>query len=92
MTDEELLNDLYYVKKNYDGVEGLYKKSKVIHPSITKSFVSEWLKKQQSNQVTFKKIEKMFSKDLRDSVRVEAIISDLLNSTSYLLCAVLNTI
>ena len=58
MTDEELLNDLYYVKKNYDGVEGLYKKSKVIHPSITKSFVSEWLKKQQSNQVTFKKIEK----------------------------------
>jgi hypothetical protein len=28
MTDEELLNDLYYVKKNYDGVEGLYKKVK----------------------------------------------------------------
>jgi len=58
MTDEELLNDLYYVKKNYDGVEALYKKSKVIHPSITKSFVSEWLKKQQSNQVTYKKIGK----------------------------------
>ena len=49
MTDDELLNDLYYIKKNYDGVQGLYTKAKIIHPSITNKFVSEWLKKQQSN-------------------------------------------
>lgn len=58
MTDDELLNDLYYTKKNYDGVQGLYLKAKIIHPSITKTLVSEWLKKQQSNQVTYKKIGK----------------------------------
>ena len=58
MTDDELLNDLYYIKKNYDGVQGLYTKAKIIHPSITNKFVSEWLKKQQSNQVTYKKIGK----------------------------------
>ena len=58
MTDEELLIDLYYKKKNYDGVTELFKKSKIIHPQITRSFVSEWLKKQQSVQQNHVVVEK----------------------------------
>ena len=60
MTDEELLIDLFYTKKNYDGVTELLKKAKASHPKITKSFVSEWLKKQQSVQQNHVVVEKMF--------------------------------
>ena len=58
MNDEELLNDLFYVKHNYDGVNELYKKAKVVHPSIKKDFVSEWLKKQQNVQMNNEKVVK----------------------------------
>ena len=56
MNDEELLNDLFYTKKNYDGINELYKKAKLIHPNITKLHVQNWLKKQQVNQITYKKV------------------------------------
>ena len=56
MNDEELLNDLFYTKKNYDGINELYKKAKLIHPNITKLFVQNRLKKQQVSQITYKNI------------------------------------
>ncbi len=58
MNDEELLNELYYKQHNYDGVEQLYQKAKKINKSIKKTTVSEWLKKQTSNQQTHKKVGK----------------------------------
>ena len=58
MNDEEVLNNLFYVKHNYDGVNELYKKAKVIHPSIKKAFVSDWSKKQQSTQMNNEKVKK----------------------------------
>ena len=60
MTDEELLIDLFYTKKNYDGVTELFKKARINHPKIKKDFVSEWLKKQQSVQQNHVVVEKMF--------------------------------
>ena len=51
MKDEELLKDLYYVKHNYDSAPVLYQKAKVEQPKITLKFVSEWLKKQQPQQL-----------------------------------------
>ena len=58
MNDEEVLNKLFYQQHNYDGVNELYKKARVIHPSIKKTFVSEWLKAQQAVQMTNAKIGK----------------------------------
>ena len=58
MTDEELLIDLFYTKKNYDGVTELFKNAKINHPKIKKDFVSEWLKKQQSIQQNHVVVEK----------------------------------
>ena len=60
MNDTELLNDIYYVKHNYDSAENLYKKAKITNKNITKSFVKEWLSKQsvfqETKQETKKKI------------------------------------
>jgi IS30 family transposase len=58
MNDDDVLNHLYYVKHNYDGVAELYKKARVMHPKITKPFVAEWLKKQQTVQMTTEKVGK----------------------------------
>ena len=61
MTDEELLEYLYYKKQNYGGIEQLYTKAKVQHPSIKKSFVKEWLNKQKNYQLV--KPEKVAKKE-----------------------------
>jgi hypothetical protein len=58
MINEELLNDLYYVKHNYDSIINLYKKAKLIQPTIKKELVKEWLDKQQSKQMNDDKIKK----------------------------------
>ena len=58
MNDEELLYDLYYKKHILDGVNGLYKKAKIIHPKITIKFVKEWLKKQEAQQQTTETVKK----------------------------------
>lgn len=58
MKNEELLNDLYYVQLNFDGIENLYKKAKKIQPDIKKSLVKEWLEKQQSAQMNNDKVIK----------------------------------
>ena len=57
---DELLNDLYYVKLNFDGVDVLYKKAKKINSSISKDDVSKWLKNQSTHQLT--KAEKEIGK------------------------------
>ena len=49
---DELLNDLYYIKMNFDGIDVLYQKAKKIDKSITKNDVSIWLKNQNSYQLT----------------------------------------
>ena len=36
---DDLLYDLYYIKHNYDGVENLYKKAKLINKEINKEHV-----------------------------------------------------
>ena len=57
MDDIELLNYLYYEKHNYDSIDNLYKKAKEAHPKITKTFVKNWLSKQQTQQVNIKPIK-----------------------------------
>lgn len=56
MNTSELLNDIYYIKKNYDGINQLYLKAKAINPKIKKSEVKEWLDKQNSHQQTKSKV------------------------------------
>ena len=51
-SDKDLLNDIYYVKHNYDGAQELYKKAKITNKNITISFVKEWLSKQSTHQET----------------------------------------
>ena len=51
MNLDELLNDIYYKQHNYDGIEGLYKKAKVINKKITLNFVKEWLSLQNNKQM-----------------------------------------
>lgn len=58
MNDTELLHRIYYIEKNYDGVENLYKKAKIRHPNIRKEFIKEWLEQQQTHQTTTTKITK----------------------------------
>lgn len=55
---EKLLNRLYYEEHNYDGIEQLYKKAKLIDKDIKKEFVKEWLNKQQNKQQTHRIIGK----------------------------------
>ena len=56
MNDEELLYYLYHTKKNFGGVEQLYSKAKIRHPSIKKTFVKEWLNKQKGYQLNKVKV------------------------------------
>ena len=50
MDDEQLLNDIYYKKHNFDGVNNLYLKARVTNKDISKEFVKEWLNKQATQQ------------------------------------------
>jgi len=50
MNDKDLLNDLYYNKFNFDGVDILHKKAKLINKNIKKEFVRDWLKRQSTHQ------------------------------------------
>jgi IS30 family transposase len=55
---EPLLHDLYYKQHNYDGVETLYKKAKILDNTVKKDDVKEWLNKQHTKQVATKKTNK----------------------------------
>jgi hypothetical protein len=57
MLMDEVLNDLYK-QHNYDGANVLFQKAKVNNPSITLKFVREWLKKQETHQLTSEKVGK----------------------------------
>ena len=54
----EILNNLYYKDYNFDGANSLHEKAKKINPKITIAFVREWLKKQSTSQVFYKKVGK----------------------------------
>lgn len=48
----DILDKLYYKEHNYDSVNVLYKKAKVLDNRIKKEDVKEWLNKQQTKQIT----------------------------------------
>jgi hypothetical protein len=50
MNDEDLLNDLYYKKLNFDGSNVLFQKAKLINKNIKLEFVDDWLSKQSTHQ------------------------------------------
>ena len=58
MNDTDLLIDIYYTKKNYDGLENLYKKAKITNKNITRAFVKDWLSKQSVAQEVYKSTKK----------------------------------
>ena len=49
---DNLLNDIYYINKNFDGIDTLYKKSKLLNKDIRKDDVKAWLNKQMVTQLT----------------------------------------
>ncbi len=57
MNDDELLNYLFNEKLVFSFYD-LYNKIKVAHPNIKRSFVREWLNKQQGIQMSSKKVTK----------------------------------
>ena len=58
MTHEQLLNKLYYEDLNFIGVNPLYTLAKKHDKTISKEFVSNWLKNQSTQQQTTKSIKK----------------------------------
>ena len=58
MTHEQLLNKLYYEDLNFIGVNPLYTLAKKHDKTITKEFVSNWLKSQSTQQQTTKMVKK----------------------------------
>ena len=50
MNDEDLLNDLYYKKLNFDGSNVFFQKAKLINKNIKLEFVDDWLSKQSTHQ------------------------------------------
>ena len=58
MSHEQLLNKLYYEDLNFIGVNPLYQLAKKHDKTITKEFVSNWLKSQSTQQQTTKMVKK----------------------------------
>ena len=58
MAHEKLLNKLYYEDLNFIGVNPLYNLAKKHDKTITKEFVSNWLKSQSTQQQTTKMVKK----------------------------------
>lgn len=58
MTTAEILNQLYYVEHNLDGVDKLLKKAKKRDASIKKKDVQDWLNKQHGHQINVTKVIK----------------------------------
>ena len=56
MTDDELLERIYYKDKNFDGANELYRKARMTNKNIKKHFILEWLRKQEPAQRTAKRI------------------------------------
>ena len=79
---DELLNDLYFVQMNFDGVDVLYKKAKQINNTISKDDVSKWLKLQSTHQLT--KAEKEIGKTELKPIYSEDPFSFQIDLTFYL--------
>ena len=58
MNHEQLLHKLYYDDLNFVGVNPVHNLAKKKDKSISKEFVSNWLKNQSTQQQTTKKIKK----------------------------------
>ena len=58
MTHEQLLNKLYYDNLNFIGVNPLYTLAKKHDKTITREFVSNWLKSQSTQQQMTKMVKK----------------------------------
>ena len=58
MDYNKLLNKIYYEEHNYDSIENLYIKAKARDPNIKRSFVKEWLSKQQTAQMNDTSVKK----------------------------------
>lgn len=58
MKNDDLLHKLYYELKNYDGINSLYSKAKVIHPTLKRNDVKDWLDYQSSYQQTKQEVGK----------------------------------
>ena len=54
---EKVLYDLYYTHHNYDGINNLFEKAKLVDNTIKKNDVKEWLRKQATYQINFNKVE-----------------------------------
>jgi len=56
----KLLDDVYYKQKNFDSINELYRKAKLMNKLIKKDDVSKWLKNQDVHQqTTINKVEKL---------------------------------
>jgi hypothetical protein len=53
-----LLHKIYNIDKNYDGINELFRKAKLINPQIKKNDVKTFLQSQKSYQQTFQPIKK----------------------------------
>ena len=58
MNHDKLLNKLYYEDLNFIGVNPLYNLAKKHDKTISREFVSNWLKHQSTQQQTTKTIKK----------------------------------
>ena len=68
MNHEKLLNKLYYEDLNFIGFNPLYELAKKQDKTITKEFVSNWLKSQSTQQQTTTKIKK---KELDQYIQIQ---------------------
>ena len=50
MDNQKFLHDLYYTKKNFDGIDKLYKKAKLLNKNISRDDVKQFLSKQATHQ------------------------------------------
>ena len=58
MKDEDILHNLFYVKKNFDNANELYRKAKLQNTPVQLSVIKTWLKKQATNQKVHSKVGK----------------------------------
>jgi len=79
MTHEQLLNKLYYEDLNFIGIHPLYTLAKKHDKTITKEFVSNWLKSQSTQQQTTKMVKKKEYKPIYNMIRLKMIKNILFN-------------
>lgn len=93
-TDDKLRSIYYDPITGFGGVDKLYRAAKKVIPTITKSTVRNWLKKQEVNQLTQKVNTRKFNSFIADhplqQIQIDLIYmkDTFLNKNSYVLMAV----